>query len=103
VSAEPEGSASLHRANLHVGWGENAALAFDPADHALWLNTAQSNLLRQYSLDGATFGDLLQAGTPNGLPRRFFESGEFKEVVPEPSTLLLLATVLIGYADAGLT
>ena len=79
--------------------GYNAALALDPADHTLWLTTGGSNLLRQYSLDRATFGDLLQMGTPSGLPGGFYESGEFRDAAPEPATFVLLLPViaLIGF------
>jgi hypothetical protein len=71
------------------------ALGFDPADSTLWVSQNKSNVLRQYSLDG----ELLQVGTPSGLPEGWYESGEFKEVVPEPSTFVLMLPVIgvIGF------
>ena len=92
--------------------GYNAALALDPADHTLWLTSGGTNLLRQYSLDRATFGDLLQMGTPSGLPGAssceycgpfvnapYYESGEFRDAAPEPATFVLLLPVIavIGF------
>ena len=71
----------------------NAALGLDPFDHTLWLSMGGTNLLAQYSLDGATFGDLLQIGTPSGLPFGGL-SGEFQEPVPEPATFALLLAVI---------
>lgn len=71
------------------------ALAFNPADGTPWFSDAESNLLYQYS----TSGTLLQSGTPSGLPGYDLAAGEFAEAtsgVPEPATLLLLVSGLLG-------
>ena len=72
--------------------GYNAALGVDPADHTLWTTTGGSNFLRQYSLDPFTLGVQLQSGTPNGLPPGFYESADFQQQVPEPTSFLLVTT-----------
>ncbi|MBI2681576.1 MAG: hypothetical protein HYX25_11300 [Candidatus Solibacter usitatus] len=74
--------------------GKNTGLGLDPADHTLWITSDLTSVLRQYSLDGATFGELLQIGRPDGLPPGAFDSGEFQEPVPEPATFLLLLAVI---------
>jgi hypothetical protein len=73
--------------------GYLAALGYDAADDTLWLSTGGTNLLRQYSVHGTTFGQLLQEGTPSGLPREFYDSGDF-QVTPEPATFVLLLGVI---------
>ena len=76
-------------------------LALDPADHTLWTTSfpsgpyAPSGVLRQYSLSPDSFGNLLQAGAPEGLPNGTSESGEFM-VTPEPSSFALVFGVLAG-------
>jgi hypothetical protein len=62
------------------GYWANVALGLDPADHTLWIANEGTNVLRQYSLDGVTFGQLLQMGTPDGLPG-VGDSGEFQVLV----------------------
>jgi hypothetical protein len=76
----------------------NAALGVDPADQYTLAHYWRNQLLRQYSLDGETFGELLQIGTPGGLPMKFYDSGEF-QYVPEPATFVLLFPVIavIGF------
>jgi hypothetical protein len=72
----------------------NAALGYDPSDHTLWISYNGTNLLEQYS----TTGELLQYGTPTGLPNAGFgayESGDFSNV-PEPSSVVLLATAAVA-------
>jgi hypothetical protein len=71
--------------------GYNAALAVDPDDHTLWMTTGGSGLLRQYSLDPATFGQLLQSGTPAELLFGGFESAEFQIVKCTPPTISALS------------
>jgi hypothetical protein len=74
-----------------------SALAMDSADHTLWASVGQSNNLIQFD----TSGNVLQQGAPSLLPGGTYLSGEFAEsggAVPEPSTLLLCGTALIGLA-----
>jgi hypothetical protein len=77
------------------------ALGFDPADSTLWFAYSGFNTLYQYS----TSGVFLQSGIPSGLPTYFDtggnDAGDFAEPVPsvpEPTTLALLGTGLLGLA-----
>ena len=83
--------------SFSTGHDRNAALGYDPADNTLWLTNDASNLLEQYS----TTGTLLQRGTPTGLPSsNSYFSGDFSitapSAVPEPASILLLATIVAG-------
>jgi hypothetical protein len=74
----------------------NEALAYDPADGTLWLNTrfVGGIKLQQWSTAGALLGTLnFTTGLPsntNVLGAEFEEPGS---VVPEPISIVLLATV----------
>ena len=69
-------------------------LGMDPADDTLWATSFwYPNVLRQYSLDPATFGALLQEGVPAGLPGGLYSAGEF-QITPEPSSIMLLVSPL---------
>ncbi len=69
-----------------------SSLGMDPADHTLW--ATHGSTLMQFD----TSGNLLQQGTIDALSGGSFLSGEFAEVVPEPSTWLLCGIALIGLA-----
>ena len=57
------------------------ALAYDPADNTLWFNYGQGNTLYPYSRTG----NLLQSGTPSGLPSCCYLAGEIAGTfVPPP-------------------
>jgi hypothetical protein len=71
----------------------NTALGLDPITHTLWAIDHLSEF-REYSLDAATFGNLLQVGTPSGLPSGWYGAGDFRVSVPEPASAVLLAPIL---------
>jgi len=66
------------------------ALAFDPADHTLWLVDYYTGNLEQYSTAGA----LLSTGPNVG----YALGGEFNEATPEPGTLVMFGSGIIGLA-----
>ena len=72
-----------------------AALALDPADNTLWLAYDTSGSLWQYSKSGT----LLQTVVPSGLPGNGYYSGQFA-AAPEPASLVLFGTCLIGLVGA---
>jgi hypothetical protein len=77
--------------SFSTGHPANNALAFDPADHTLWLvNVDYTGDLEQYSTSGA----LLSTGPYVG----FAEGGEFSEATPEPGTLIMFGSGILGLA-----
>ncbi len=77
--------------SFSTGHPANNALAFDPADHTLWLvNVDYTGDLEQYSTAGA----LLSTGPYVG----FAEGGEFNEAIPEPGTLVMFGSGVLGLA-----
>ena len=87
---------------FHTGYGGNSALAFDPADGTLWMISAfgggcvhgQGACLEQWS----TTGQPLQFGNVPSLPIFFFAAGEMAEPTPEPGTILLVGSGVLGLA-----
>jgi hypothetical protein len=80
--------------SFHTGNTFDQALAYDPADGTLWLNTfAVGGIdLQQWSTSGAHLHDLSFTGLPgatNVLGAEFEEPG----AIPEPSSVALLTTV----------
>jgi hypothetical protein len=76
----------------------NTALAFDSADGTLWMINGfmggNSAYLEQYSTDG----QLLQFGSVDAVPRTGFTAGDMPEPVPEPGTLVMMGTAIVGLA-----
>jgi len=79
--------------SFDTGHYSNGALAFDPADHTLWLVNSDSGYLEQYS----TGGSLLSIGPQVG----YTHGGEFDlggTPTPEPGTLVMLGSGVLGLA-----
>ena len=93
--------------SFNIGHGFSGALALDPADGTLWLSNLISGgtlTLEQYARSASgSFGatqTILSSQTHAGISDGAF-GGEFQytgTVVPEPSTALLVAIGVLGFA-----
>jgi len=90
---------------FHTGLGGNSALAFDPADGTLWMTTGSGGNLhecvpgRGVCLEQwSTTGQPLQFGNVPSLPISVLAAGEMAEPTPEPGTILLVGSGVLGLA-----
>jgi len=90
---------------FHTGLNGNSALAFDPADGTLWMTTGSGGNLhecvpgRGVCLEQwSTTGQPLQFGNVPSLPISVLAAGEMAEPTPEPGTILLVGSGVLGLA-----
>lgn len=76
--------------SFNAAGGVFGALAWDPADGTLWMPDIDGNLV-QYSTAGAFLSTGLFVGYAPG--------GEFNEAIPEPGTLVMFGSGILGFAS----